>query len=262
MTMNKIINFLIILSMVVAGYIFYPQLPNRLPIHWNIHGQVDNYAPKNQAVWMFPLITLAIYILFQFLPRLDPKKDKYKLFQKEWEIIQTAFIIFFGYMQFITFYVTLNKNVNMMPLMFIGLGSLFILLGNYLSKIRQNYFIGIKVPWTLSSEENWNKTHRYASWCFVIAGMLTLVEAYFLWFAPVIIFGSIMLASLLPIIYSYLLYKKSVHKMKLVYGILFILGFTLFFIRSISGEDAWICQNGEWIKHGNPARPVPTEQCK
>lgn len=205
----KKLHFILVALMFIAAWYFLPSLPDMMPMHWNIRGEVDNYMPKNAAVWYMPILTVIILAVFRFIPLLDPKKDKYKLFKEEWEIIQTAFIGFFGYMQFLTIYISLNPETKMMPLMFIGLGILFALLGNYMSKIRQNYFIGVRTPWTLSSEENWNKTHRFASWSFVAAGIITLIEAFFMWNAPVIVFGSIILGSLSPVIYSYMLFRKS-----------------------------------------------------
>ncbi len=258
----KKINLFLISIMFLGSYLFYQYLPAQLPMHWNIMGQVDNYMPKNQAVLLMPTMTLFIWILFLVLPNFDPKKDKYKLFQKEWQIIQTTFIGFFFYLHFLIFYISTNSKVQMLPFMFIGLGTFFILLGNYLSKIRQNYFIGVKTPWSLSSEDNWNKTHRYASWCFVIAGIVTLIEATFVWHAPVVIFGSIMLASILPMVYSFLLFKKKPNLIKYVYFAIIAFVILLFSARLISGEDNWICVKGKWIKHGKPSAPMPKIGCK
>lgn len=206
--MKKFNLFLIFLIYVVSIFL-YPRLPEQMPTHWNISGEIDSYMAKGIAIILFPSLSLFVFILFQVLPHLDPKKDKYRLFDKEWEIIQTGIIGFFSYLNVITLYVSLNPGTDILPLLFIGIGSLFVLIGNYLSKIRQNYFIGIKVPWTLSSEENWNKTHRFASWSFVIMGIVTIAEAYFLWFAPVVIFGGFFIAAGLPIVYSFLLFKKE-----------------------------------------------------
>ncbi len=258
----KKVNLGIVLLMFFASWYLIPYLPDKIPMHWNILGQVDNYMSKIPAVFIIPALSLIMLILFQILPTFDPKKEKYKLFKKEWDVIQVVFIGFFTYLQFIILYISLNPETKMIPLMFIGLGALFILLGNYLSKIRQNYFIGIKVPWTLASEDNWNKTHRFASWCFVVAGILTLAEAYFLWFAPIVFFGSIIIGTILPVIYSFLLYKKAADKMKYVYLALFLLIAAVFSIRLASGEDDWICRNGEWIRHGNPVAPMPGYVCK
>lgn len=248
--------------MFAASLAALPILPANIPTHWNFVGQVDSWMPKTIGVWVFPLLVAVMYTMFQLLPKFDPKKDKYALFQPEWAIMQTGLIGFFAYIQLITFYIALHPEVAMLPLMFIGLGSLFILMGNYMSKIRQNYFIGIRLPWTLASEENWNKTHRFASWCFVMAGIVTLIEAYVIWYAPVVIFGSIMLAVILPAIYSFLLFKKQESKMKLVYLSMAVLIAGIFLIRLASGEDDWICQNGEWVQHGHPNTAQPSEPCQ
>jgi uncharacterized membrane protein len=260
--MMKFINTILIFVSFVFSLASYQILPEMVPMHWNIRGEIDNYMPKSQAIWFFPILVTVIWIGFKIFPRLDPKKEKYKLFKKEWLIIQTGLLGFFVYLQVVVFYIGTDPAKNLLPLMFIGFGVLFILLGNYLSKIRQNYFIGIKLPWTLADEDNWNKTHRFASWCFVIIGIITLIEAYAIWYAPVVIFGGIFLAVLLPTIYSFLVYKKSVDKMKYVYVALLAMALIVFGIRLISGEDDWICKNGKWIKHGVPSAPQPQEDCR
>jgi uncharacterized membrane protein len=257
----KFLRLFFVVSMFAVGLYLFPELPSSMPIHWNIRGEIDNYASREFAVWMFPVLAIGMFALFEIAPSFDPKKEKYKLFAHEWDIMKTGILGFFAYIHFVTLYVSLHQNTNIMPLMFMGFGSLFILMGNYMSKIRQNYFIGIKVPWTLADEDNWNKTHRFASWCFVGAGILTLAEAYFIWFAPVIIFGSIFLAAGLPIIYSFLLYKHAEDNMKFVYILLALIILSVAGLRFISGEDDWMCQNGTWVAHGQPSSHMPEEPC-
>ena len=257
----KKVNLFIIGLMILVSVVALPILPAQIPMHWNIVGEIDGWMPKQQAVWFFPLIVGAMWLMFQFLPKFDPKREKYVLFQPEWNMMQAALIGFFAYLQLITFYIALNPSVEMLPLMFIGLGALFILIGNYMSKIRQNYFIGVRLPWTLASEENWNKTHRYASWCFVIAGILTLVEAYAIWYAPVVILGSIFLSVILPTIYSFLLFKNQASRMNIIYVSLAVLVVLIMALRLVSGEDNWICQNGQWVAHGHPDMEQPTKPC-
>ena len=218
----NIVNLILVVITFAGSYLIYPYLPTKIPMHWNIRGQIDSYWPKDQAIWFMPALLLVIWILFQVLPQFDPKREKYKLFEKEWQIIQTAIVGFFTYINFVVLYLSVHPEGKVMPFMFAGIGVLFILLGNYLSKIRQNYFIGIRLPWTLNSEENWNKTHRFASWCFVILGIVTLFEAFVIWYAPVVIFGSVILAVILPSLYSFLLFKKKEHLMKRIILILFI----------------------------------------
>jgi uncharacterized membrane protein len=257
----KKIRLVIVLIMFFLAWYFYPVLPEMMPMHWNVRGEIDRYMVKSQAVWVFPLITLLMFVGFELLPSIDPKREKYKLFTKEWEIIKTVFIGLFAYMQFVVFYLSNSKD-QILPLFFIGLGAFFIILGNFLSKIRQNFFIGIRVPWTLSDEDNWNKTHRFASWCFVIAGLVIFTESIFIWFAPAVIMISIIIAAILPIIYSFLYFKKAEEKMKYVYIGLFLIIAVIFSIRLASGEDDWICESGKWVRHGNPSFPAPTSPCR
>jgi uncharacterized membrane protein len=196
------------------------------------------------------------------LPHLDPKREKYPLFRKEWNIIQGLLMVFFLYLQILMFQVAVAPATNFLQWFFVGLGLFFMSMGNYLSKVRQNHFLGIKLPWTLESEDNWNKTHRLAAWLFVAAGFVTILEGFVFWFAPGVVFGGILLASLLPMIYSFLLYKKMETKMPWVYGAILILIIAAIFLRLLSGEDDWLCQNGKWVKHGNPSQPRPLGRCK
>jgi uncharacterized membrane protein len=258
--MNWFNAFLILVSF-MASFFYLPHLPNEIPMHWNINGQVDNLMPKNIAVWIMPTMSLFIFALYHILPYLDPKKNNYKSFRKEWHIIQTSIIGFLTYMQFITFYIATHPETSLMPLMFSGMGVLFIVIGSVLPKLKQNYFLGIRVPWTLASEDNWNKTHRFGGWCFIAAGVLTLFEAFTIWQAPFVIFGSIFLAAFLPIIYSFLLFKKAESKMRYIFMIIIFLSVILLSARLIAGEDDWICDNGQWVMHGVPSNPKPPGDC-
>jgi len=180
-----------------------------MPMHWNIYGQVDNYMKKDIAVVLLPLLAAGIFILFKATLNLDPKKKNYKFFKKEWEIIQTAMIAFYAYLHFMILLVSLRPEISMVPLIFFGMGILFIIIGNSLPKIKQNYFVGIKVPWTLASTDNWDKTHQFGGKCFMISGIIILLESFFFWNAAVITFSVIFLSAVLPITYSYFIFKKS-----------------------------------------------------
>ena len=252
---------LIALAFVFTALVFQ-SLPSQMPMHWNLVGEVDSYMTKNFAAWLMPCLAIFLYLSFHFAPKFDPKKEKYTLFSHEWDIIKTGIIAFLLYVHGIIIYASLNGDTNIMSPLFVGLGSLFILIGNYLSKVRQNYFIGIRTPWSLESEENWNKTHRYASWTFVFAGLIVLIEAFVLWYAPIIIFGSIMFAALLPVLYSYLFYTKRTHLMKYLYIGVILLGIVVSMIRFSTPEDSWICDNSKWVKHGQPTSAMPKTICK
>ena len=205
----KKLSLLLLTSMFLGSIFFYSVLPAKMPMHWNINGQIDNYMRKNVAVALLPLLAAGMFILFKAIPQIDPKKKKYKLFKKEWEIIQTTLIGFFAYIHFAIFLVSIKPEISFVPILFFGLGILFIIIGSYLPKIKQNYFVGIKIPWTLSSVDNWNKTHKFGGTCFVISGIIILLEAIFFWNAPLIIFCSIFLTVILPIVYSYIIFSSS-----------------------------------------------------
>jgi len=199
---------LVILSF-AGSIVARPYLPDLIPMHWNIAGEIDSYASKDYGIFYLPLMMLAMLVLFELSPKLDPKKENYKIFKKEWLIIKTGILMLFAYLQGIIIYLSFNPDKDIRPLMFAGLGSLFVLIGNYLSKIRQNYFIGVKLPWTLADEDNWNKSHRLASWIFVLAGLVILLEAVILFYPGLVIGVSIFSAAFLPVAYSYFLFKKK-----------------------------------------------------
>lgn len=203
------LSILLLTLMFLSSILFYSALPTKMPMHWNIYGQIDRYMKKDIAVALLPLLTAGMFILFKVIPQFDPKKNKYKLFKKEWEIIQTTLIGFFTYLHFMILLVSIHPELSFVPLLFFGMGILFIIIGYYLPKVKQNYFVGIKIPWTLTSVENWNKTHQFGGKCFMISGIIILFEAFFFWNVPLIIFGSIFLSAVLPIIYSYILFSSS-----------------------------------------------------
>jgi uncharacterized membrane protein len=201
--LKKFFKFFLVLASIAAAIFSYPYLPENVPMHWNIEGQVDNFEPKERAVWFMPVMVTVMWLLFMILPKIDPKREKYKLFLPEWEVVQIALLSFFVYLQMLTIYVSINPSFDFVSSMFVGMGTMFFALGNFMPKIKQNYFLGIKLPWTLADENNWNKTHRFGGWCFVIAGLFLIVQGIFKIFLPVWVFGVIMAMTFLPIVYSY-----------------------------------------------------------
>ncbi|MBU1446184.1 SdpI family protein [Patescibacteria group bacterium] len=194
--------------MYIAGFVLLDSLPAQMPMHWNIAGEIDNYMDKNMAIIVFPSITLAITLMFPFLSRIDPRRENYELFKKSWIILQATIVIFFAYLYFVTLYLTFHPEVSIIPFIFSGIGVLFMVIGNYLGKIRQNYFVGVKTPWTLDNEEVWNKTHRLAAYLFFIAGFVTIIEGVVQWYVFPVFMGCVAIAALVPIIYSYVIFKK------------------------------------------------------
>lgn len=189
---------------------FYPSLPEQVPTHWNFKGEVDGYSHKAVAAFILPLLPLAIYLLMTFLPKIDPKRENYQKFGTSYEIIKMSVVILMAGTSLISILAGKGYNINVTLIMRIAMPMLFIVLGNFMGKIRFNYFTGIRVPWTLASETVWNKTHRFAGKAMVIGGLIALLGV----FAPpiigmIILFSGIFVPMIISIIYSYFAYKNT-----------------------------------------------------
>lgn len=210
--MNK--KLLIITSVICAlplvfAVIVYGQLPDTLAIHWDMAGNANGWMPKPYAVFGLPLFLLIIHIVAVTATTHDPKR------QNQAGVMRTAIYWIVPVISVIvntmTLLIGMGHQINIGNFVMLFIGVLFILIGNYLPKSRQNYTIGIKLPWTLASADNWNKTHRLGGILFMIAGVVLLITP----FVPagtvqtVLTIGIIAIATIVPMIYSFLLYLKE-----------------------------------------------------
>lgn len=204
---------LLILAQFMVGLCSAPYLPDKVPIHWNVYGQVDNYGSKMWGVVWFPLISLALYAMFFLLPLIDPKRKNYDLFEGSYKVIRSTILLFFAAIYGFTIAYSLGYTMRVDKVIPVAVAVLFIILGNYFGRIKQNWFVGIKTPWTISDSEVWNKTHRVSGKIWVIGGLI-MAAASLLLEGPmlfVIFMGAILILAFGPIIYSYVLYRK-LHK--------------------------------------------------
>lgn len=207
---SEAVALIIIFLAILLGVYFYFNLPELVITHWNFAGQADAWGSGKFQSIFFPLLIIAMYLLFLFMPYLDPKKERYEQFIKVYHIFKN---IILGLFLIIFLTVGLNNLGYNLPVDIVipaMIGLLFIVTGNYLGKIKPNWFMGIRTPWTLSSEEVWNKTHRFGGKMFILAGLLMILEAFLplSWKLPVFI---AMIAVLLlgTIGYSYVVYLKE-----------------------------------------------------
>ena len=209
MKMNKWILLIAILSF-VGVLLVYPLLPEEIPGHWNFAGEVDRYDSKS-SVFITGLLPLGIYLLMVFLPKIDPKRASYLKHEKAYTIAQGVIVIMLVYIQWIAIAAGLGYNVDTGLAVRLAIGIMFILLGNYMSQIRHNYFFGIKTPWTLANEEVWKKTHRVGGYGFVIAGIITILSIFLRGKAAVIVSaGGLFIPVVYSYVYSYFAFKKIV----------------------------------------------------
>ncbi len=207
---QEIFPILLILVSFAFGVYFYQHFPDRVASHWNFKGEVDGYTGKFFGSLFIPLLLLGMYVLFLVLPKIDPKKERYAEFMGVYNLVKTLilgvmFVIFLA-----TGYYNLGFKISIGSLVPMLIGAMFIVMGNYMGKIKNNWFLGIKTPWTLSSENVWNKTHRLGGWLFMLFGLgLVLVPFLPASYSPVILFGGVIILVLGTFVYSYWLYRKE-----------------------------------------------------
>ncbi|MBZ4687378.1 MAG: hypothetical protein PWQ96_205 [Clostridia bacterium] len=204
---NPFLLGIIIFSLVV-GMLVYSHLPDRVPTHWNIRGEVDGYSGRFFGAFGLPLITLGVYILMVFLPRIDPQRTNYSKFPRAYNVVMVGLVLFFLSLYTITLLAAFNYPIDVGRFVRIAIGILFVAMGNYMTQIRHNYFFGIKTPWTLASETVWRKTHRLGGILYVGAGILILssiLTSDKVGF--VITIGSVIAVIIISTIYSYLIFK-------------------------------------------------------
>ncbi|MFH1412405.1 MAG: SdpI family protein [bacterium] len=163
--------FFIIIS-IAASFYFYSHFPEEVVTHWNFRGEADGWSSKGFAAFFFPGLLAFMYLMFLFLPKIDPRGSKYKQFGKTYNIFKTIIIAFMAGIYFIVGLNGIGYDIEVGSYIPIGVGLLMIIMGNYMSKIKSNWFIGIRTPWTLSSESVWSKTHRFGGKIFMLGGLL------------------------------------------------------------------------------------------
>ena len=205
---KEILPISLILIAFLFGILMYSDLPQSMPSHWDAQGEVDSWSNKDFGVFFFPILTLGIYLLMTFLPLIDPLKKNYDKFKAPYFWLRVIFIIFFVLLYFYTLWAALGAKLNINYFILPAFSILFILIGLFLPKVKKNYFVGIRTPWTLHSEEVWDKTHQFSGKLFVIAGLAALIGVFFTEYAFLIFITAILSSALTSVIYSYFIYRK------------------------------------------------------
>jgi len=199
------------LVLIVAAFAFsaalYPRLPQSLPTHWNIHGQPDGFTDKPWGPFVVPLLMTGLYLLLLVLPRISPKGYRFEAFLGVWEIVRTAILAFLFLVHLLVLLSATGVRVEMDRAIPIGTGLLLVLLGNYMAKLTKNFFIGIRTPWTLASDEVWLRTHRLGGKLFVLAGLVCFVSGL-AGGSLVPAIAAVAAAGLASFVYSYVIYRR------------------------------------------------------
>lgn len=199
---------LILIGMVLAVTAYlYPSLPEQIPTHWNLAGEVDDYTAKPWGVLVMPLAAVFVFIIMKLIPVISPKGFRTDQFRGVINIFTVTLVGFMSVVALLVLLAASGRDVHVNEVVFAGVGLLFIVLGNYMGKVRKNFFIGIRTPWTLASDEVWNRTHRLGGWIFVFIGFFMFLNA-FVQFPEGWLIGSIIVLALVPVVYSFVLYRR------------------------------------------------------
>lgn len=203
-----IVTSIVTILPILAGVLFWNRLPDLMATHFGIDNEANGFSSKPFAVFGIPLFCLLMLWVLAFVTSSDPRKKNIspKLFALCLWIIPVVSLVCAA-----TIYpYNLGISMDISRIMMFLMGFMFIVIGNYMPKIRRNYTIGIKIPWTLDSETNWNRTHRFSGFLWVIFGIL-MIFLNLLGIMPVeALLPLIILITIIPCIYSYLLYKRGI----------------------------------------------------
>jgi uncharacterized membrane protein len=197
----------VIIAVLAGTLIAYPHLPETVPLHWNAHGQVNGWGPKWSLLLTGPGAMGFIVLLFAALPWLSPKKFEVDSFRATYLYIMVVLVALLAYIHLLELAAGLGIALDMSRAIMGGIGLLTALMGNVLGKVRRNFFIGVRTPWTIASEPVWNATHRFAAKTFFAAGLAAL--AFAISGAPFwVALAAILTGALSPAVYSLVLYKQ------------------------------------------------------
>jgi uncharacterized membrane protein len=218
MKLHKYFLLAIIVLVIELAVILYigASLPAdaKLPVHWNIHNQIDGWAGKNTAIYPFWLFNLGLFLLMMFSGKLSPVfKQNKERYDAIIPLMTFGLVLFFALMHVYILLLGLHPEwQSQIQFIFVLMGALFIFLGNILPRMPRNFIAGIKTPWTFYSDEIWRRTSRLGGWCFVLMGLLMLVRGIFNintgWMDVVMIIALVVLV-FGPVLYSFILYLKD-----------------------------------------------------
>ena len=210
MKMNKkllLLTSIVILFPILWGVMIWSQLPNQIPIHFNFAGQANSFSSKLLAVIGLPIFLLLVHLFVIFVTSRDPKNQTMN--EKMGKVIYWLTPIVSLSLSYLIYSKALGSTTN--PSIFVSalLGLIFVMMGNYMPKLKVNHKVGIRLPWTLQSEDNWHKTHRLAGKLWVLGGLILLIEAGIQFAVPYVMGIVILTIVLIPILYSYQLSRED-----------------------------------------------------
>ena len=199
---------IITLSFILSIYL-YPRVPEQMATHWDASGEVNGYMSKFWGLFFMPLIMAGLALFFLVVPRIDPRKANFEKFSRRYEgfIVLMLLFLLAVHVQVLLWNIGIEISPNsVLP---VGIGLLFYYIGILTENAEQNWFVGVRTPWTLSSKKVWKRTNRLAGKLFKIAGIAALFGLFFPELMVYFILGPALLVAFVTVFYSYLEYRKE-----------------------------------------------------
>jgi uncharacterized membrane protein len=201
----------VVIILFAVGIYVYPQLPDTVASHWNAQGQVNGYMSKVWGLFLVPLISVGLVLLFVAIPRIDPLKANIERFRTFYDRFVVLFMVFFLYLYLLTILWNSGVRYNFGQVLAPAFAGLFYYVGVVIEHAKRNWFVGIRTPWTLSSEDVWDKTHAVGAKLFKIIGVVALLGVFFPTYAVFFVLVPVLVVAGYLIVYSYFAYQREMN---------------------------------------------------
>ena len=184
-------------AMVGMAAYAWPSAPDHIPVHWNVHGEIDRYGSRFEGLALMPLVGLFVYLVLRFLPLADPRRANYADFATAYDVIRHGALVILAVIEGVTIAIVRGAAVDMALVLATLVGAFFVVVGALMPTIRPNWFFGLRTPWTLSSDLAWARALRVAGWVFIAAGLAIALAGWLRTAAALIAVAAIVVAGLL-----------------------------------------------------------------
>ncbi len=208
---EKIALSIIVLSFIIA-VCSYPYMPEKMAIHWNAKGNVDSYGSRFEGLFFLPFLLAGLFLLFMAIPKIDPLKYNIEDFRKYYDNFIVLFFIFLLSVYLWSILWNFGVEIRINAVIPVGVGILFFYVGILLENAKRNWFIGIRTPWTLSSEDVWNRTHKIGGKLFKVLGLVVIFGIFFQKYVLFFFLVPLLLVAGYLVVYSYFEYQKEIQK--------------------------------------------------
>jgi len=203
-------QLVIIAGLFIWSAVLWPTAPERMPVHFDVAGNVDRYGSKAEGLLLIPATALGLYLLLRFLPAIDPARANYPAFAGAYAVIRIALVVVMALIDAALLLPVMGVPLNVGVVVRLTLGGLFVVFGSVMGKVRPNWFVGIRTPWTLASKRSWVQTHRLGGWVFVVSGLVLMASSTFASPVAAVVAFAVMGAGMLwTLVYSYLAFRDD-----------------------------------------------------